>query len=78
MERNKDEIRDDTFFEFMQAPCGRLLTKVVLNDLGKPEYYANLRKLRLPFWENAKRNCRKQETKVFVNPNFVPPKTSHE
>ncbi|QTQ10835.1 hypothetical protein HRI96_00670 [Treponema parvum] len=42
IERNKNEFRPDTFKIFMDAPCGRKITKAVLKDLGKPEEYKNL------------------------------------
>lgn len=54
MQRNADEWRPDTFNEFMNAPCGRLLTILVLRDMGHPERYKELQKMR---W---KRMCNKR------------------
>ena len=41
---NSKEIKDNSFETFMYNPCGRLLTKAVLKDLGKRNYYSTLRK----------------------------------
>lgn len=56
MEKNRDELRPDTFRQFMDAPCGRLLARVVLVDLGYPRgtYRRVKREARPRFW----RNCR--------------------
>lgn len=70
IERNRTQLRQDTFYEYMQAPCGRLLVRIVLNDLGQSQYYNSLLKLRVPITETIKGNCKKQETKVYINPNF--------
>lgn len=69
MERNKKCLRRDTFYEYMQAPCGRLLVKVVLEDLGHPEYYSTLLKLRLPLWKQIKRNL-SPKTTIYINPLY--------
>lgn len=45
MERNRDGLRDDTFKEYMQAPCGRLLVRIVLSDLGESGQYRRIRKM---------------------------------
>ncbi|MBQ8336320.1 MAG: hypothetical protein IJY44_02165 [Bacteroidaceae bacterium] len=44
VERNRNGIRDELFKEYMQAPCGRLLVKVVLNDLGERQRYKILKR----------------------------------
>lgn len=43
MERNSKEFNPASFETFMSAPCGRLLVKVVLNDLGQSDKYASLK-----------------------------------
>lgn len=63
MERNAEKIRHDTFSEYMKAPCGRLLAKLVLKDLGKPEEYKNLKKYKEPFIMKLK-DLRKPKTSV--------------
>lgn len=63
--RNKEKFRKDTFSEFMMAPCGRLLTILVLKDLGYTEHYKDLRKA-----ANKKRilalknGCRSQQNSI--------------
>ena len=42
MGKNKNGFRPDSFKIFMQATCGRLLTKVVLKDLGLSNKYNEL------------------------------------
>ncbi len=55
MEKNRDELRPDTFRQFMDAPCGRLLAKVVIADLGYPHgtYRKVKRKAAPRFWRNC-------------------------
>lgn len=43
MERNKDGFNPESFAKFMEAPCGRLLVKVVLRDLGYSDKYKSLK-----------------------------------
>jgi hypothetical protein len=65
--RNKDEFRPDAFTPFMQAPCGRLVARQVLRDLGKPEEYKSLLKLRRPLFERLRENCTPQKTVIYIN-----------
>lgn len=44
-ERNEFEFRPQTFKEFMEAPCGRLLVKIVLKDMNMQERYKDLKKM---------------------------------
>lgn len=65
MERNKRQFRADTFVEQMQAPCGRLLTLVVLHDIGHPEYYNNLKVFRKSLYSQISENLHKR-TKITI------------
>jgi len=67
MERNKKQFRPDTFQAYMQAPCGRLLTRVVLKDLGEKDRYKELLAYKLPLLESIKRGCVSQKTKIYIN-----------
>ena len=67
MERNSTEFRPETFYEYIQAPCGRLLVKTVLKDLGQEEKYPELLALRKPFLENLKSGCRPVKTVIYLN-----------
>ena len=51
----------------MQAPCGRLLTKAVLKDLGESKRYKELLVYKVPVIESLKHNCTTQRTKVYIN-----------
>lgn len=67
MGRNKDEFRPDTFADFMQFPCGRLLTKAVLRDLGLRGKYKDLLVYRKSCTASARESCKRQETKIHIN-----------
>lgn len=73
IERNTPVVRPDTFTEYMQAPCGKLLAKIVLADLNQPHVYKEeLLKLRKPLWTVIKENCGPQKRTVYINPNYKP------
>lgn len=59
-QRNSNGIRPDTFKEYMQAPCGRLLTKLVLRDLGKANEYQNLKSMRKSIFQIMKENYKRK------------------
>lgn len=64
--KNEKEIRPGSFSDYMQAPCGRLLTIIVLYGLGRLSYFKELRSLRKPFIERLKDGCAGQETVVTI------------
>jgi len=70
LNRNREEFRPDTFEQFIQAPCGRLLAKSVLAELGKSNEYKNLLKMKKPLLTSCKENCTPVKTVVFVNENY--------
>lgn len=65
--KNHTEFRSETFEVFMQAPCGRLVVKSVLSELGKSDEYRNLLKLKKPFLKAVKDNCTPVKTVVHIN-----------
>ncbi|MDR1543168.1 MAG: hypothetical protein LBS50_01905 [Prevotellaceae bacterium] len=67
MQKNSAEFRPDTFTEYVQAPCGQLLVKIVLADLNKPYEYRNLLKLKQPLWKMLKTGCKSQKTVIYIN-----------
>lgn len=71
MGKNKEEFRADSFQVFMQAPCGRLLTKAVLKDLNQREKYKELLVYKEPFFISVKNNCVKQKTSIYINEDFL-------
>ena len=71
MGKNKKEFRPETFKVFMQAPCGRLLTKSVLKDLGIRQKYKELLAYKKPLKLSIKEGCSKQETKIYINEDFL-------
>lgn len=68
--KNKKTFRPDSFKIFMQAPCGRLLTKAVLKDLGMREKYEELLIYKEPLLVSMKKACEKTETKIYINEDF--------
>lgn len=73
MERNRTELRPDTFTEFMQAPCGRLLIRVVLTDLGRNDAYPTLKRLtQKPLRKRLQEGCKPQKTIIYMNENYLP------
>ena len=65
--KNKDGFRPESFKIFMQAPCGRLLTKAVLSDLDLKDRYKELLVYKEPFWTSLKKGCKPVETKIYIN-----------
>ena len=72
MERNKNEFHPETFKIFMQAPCGVLLTKVVLKDLNLKERYSEVKIYKKTFFDFIKDGCanKNQETRIYINKDF--------
>ncbi|MCR5316950.1 MAG: hypothetical protein K6E22_01860 [Treponema sp.] len=71
--KNKDQFNPETFKPFMQMPCGRLLTKVVLSDLGKKKEYRALKKMYKPSLIQSVKNAFAPPTKtaVYINEDFL-------
>lgn len=72
VEKNKNDFRPETFKIFMQAPCGVLLTKAVLKDLGLKKRYSELKIYKKPLFDSIKDGCanKNQETKIYINKDF--------
>lgn len=66
METNRETFDPLSFYEYMQAPCGRLLVKLVLTDLGMSEQYRNLKSLQEPWWKNLKGCCKRKKTVIII------------
>ena len=69
VEKNKNEFHPETFKIFMQAPCGVLLTKVVLKDLGLKKRYSEVKIYKKTFFDFIKDGCanKNQETRIYIN-----------
>lgn len=65
--RNRLGFRPDTFAEFMEAPCGRLLTKKVLNDLGMSEQYKRLKEIRKPLLQRIVAGFKRENKRTVVH-----------
>ena len=68
-EKNVEGIRHESFSDYMQAPCGRLLVKIVLKDLDKSETYSELQKYRTSFCNEIKNGYKPQKTIIRININ---------
>ena len=71
IKRNKTYFHPNSFKPFMNAPCGRLLVKAVLHDLGISNRYKELLVFREPFLVRAGKNCTSQETKIYINEDIM-------
>lgn len=69
--KNINEFRPDTFKVFMQAPCGRLVTKVVLKDLNQKEKYKELLIYKESFLTSIKNNFKPTKTSIYINEDFL-------
>ncbi len=65
-ERNAESIRPDTFSEYMKAPCGRLLVKIVLKDIDKQNEYKNLKKYKEPFIKKLTKAHKPKKSIVYI------------
>ena len=66
MRRNSNEFHPISFKPFMNAPCGRLLTKAVLRDLGLRSRYRDLLVYREPLIVFMRKNCVPQKTRIYI------------
>ena len=71
MRRNRDDFHPNSFKPFMNAPCGRLLVKAVLHDLGISGRYRELLVFREPLLVRAGKNCTAQQTKIYINEDII-------
>jgi hypothetical protein len=69
--RNSKKLRHDTFSVYVQAPCGRLITKYVLMELHKSHEYKTVLKLKKPFIQNIKANCTPVDTVIYINKDAI-------
>ena len=69
--KNEKHFYPESFKEYMQAPCGRLLVKIVLKDLNKLDQYKNLNKYRVSFLSQIKqirKGCSQSKTIIRYHP----------
>lgn len=81
MRRNHLKFKPETFAKYMEAPCGRLLTRVVLKDLGKREEYKNLKKYKRSILHFVCNECKGEptvQTKITFFDNERPVRTDYE
>ncbi|MEE1001333.1 MAG: hypothetical protein U0L37_05195 [Bacteroidales bacterium] len=70
IERNSKEFREDTFSEYMEAPCGRLLTKTVLKDLNQSDKYRILKINQKSYFAQLEKTCRRTKVKVYTSKDY--------
>lgn len=64
-EENSKTFNPESFKEYMEAPCGRLLVKIVLKDLGMSDKYSSLKNYRISWKKNIKNACISQKTTIY-------------
>lgn len=57
----------DSFKEYMKAPCGRLLVKVVLKDLDEEEQYNRLKDTKISWIKTLKSSFKVTKTIIYKN-----------
>jgi len=67
IQQNSNVFTPDSFTEYMQAPCGRILVKIVLKDLNKSNEYNNLLALKQPILQVLKTSCKPSKTILYIN-----------
>ena len=71
MEKNRKGFSAETFKMYMKAPCGRVLTKAVLHDIGLKYKYKELLAYKEPLLVSIKNNFIPMETKIYINEGIL-------
>ena len=67
MGKNQQGFSPESFKTYMKAPCGRLMAKAVLRDLGLDGEYTKLLAYREPILVSIKANCAPVDTRIYIN-----------
>lgn len=59
-----------SFEEYMKAPCGRLLVRVVLEDLGEKKRYDGLKVFKVSWRKTIKSSFKRKKTIIYRNNNI--------
>lgn len=54
----------------MEAPCGRLLTKIVLKDLKQSSKYKTLKAKQKSYFAQLEKFCSSTKTKVYTSKDY--------
>jgi hypothetical protein len=65
--KNRKSFSAETFKIYMSAPCGRLLAKAVLSDIGLRHKYKELLIYKEPLLVMIKNNFISLETRIYIN-----------
>ena len=71
MAKNKKSFSAESFKIYMKAPCGRIMARAVLNDLGIREKYRELLAYREPLLVSIKNNFVPQDAKIYINEEMI-------
>lgn len=69
IERNTPTFNSESFRPYMQAPCGRQLTKIVLKDLGRQQQYKELKQMQKPLFNLIHNSCQREQAKIIIYDN---------
>jgi hypothetical protein len=69
--KNGKGFSPESFKIYMKAPCGRLLAKSVLRDLGLRNRYKELMLYKEPLLVSIRNNFIPVETKIYINEGAV-------
>ena len=71
IKKNRGRFRPESFEEYMQAPCGKLVVRQVLKALNRQEDYKMLLTLQKPLLERWRNNCTPVKTVVYINKDKI-------
>jgi hypothetical protein len=71
MAKNSNGFFAESFKIYMKAPCGRLLAKSVLHDLGLKNRYKELLLYKDPLWVSIKNNFTPIKTTIYINEEVI-------
>jgi hypothetical protein len=66
IERNTPTFNSESFRPYMQAPCGRQLTKVVLKDLSAKSRYRELKQMQEPLLRLIIKGCKHEPARITI------------
>jgi hypothetical protein len=69
--RNSTNFRPETFKIYMQAPCSRLVVRVVLNELNLRIKYKELLIYKKPFLVMIRDNLKPVEQSIYINDDYL-------
>jgi hypothetical protein len=71
VKKNQKGFKSETFKEYMQAPCSRLVVKAALKELHWENRYGELLRYKPGLKEMMKANCSPAKTRIYINEEYL-------